>query len=311
MHFATILGQFVAIAYRKFMPGSAVPYFYLYGEPPRAVDQTFVHLERLDDRSRPSEWTIRPHSHTDLHQIFLLQSGGGDVVIEGVHNHVPAPALITIPATAVHGFDWSEDSAGWVLTVSVAFYEHLVRDHADLALLFGQSHLLALDAPAHREAASWATDLIKELGWSATGHRAAVEASVLRFAILCARLAEADRGKHVGIAASPSAALVARYRGRVEDRFRKREPITVHATALATSQSVLRSACQKIAGRSPSQILDDRALLEAKRLLLYSHMSIAEIAYSLGFTDPAYFSRFFSRQEGCAPSGFRQSRRHA
>ncbi len=291
------------------MPVSAVPSFYLYGEPQRAVDNRFVHLERLDDRSRPSEWTIRPHSHSDLHQIFLLQTGGGNVIIEGARHRVLAPALVTIPATAVHGFDWKENSTGWVLTIAAVFYDHLVRDHADLAGLFGPSHLLALDVATQAQTADWAADLLRELGWSATGHRAAAEASVLRIAVLAARLADADRSRQVGIAKTPAAALVALFRARVEERFRRREPITVHAAALASSASALRSACQRIAGRSPTQILDDRALLEAKRLLLYSPLSVSEIAYSLGFNDPAYFSRFFARQERSSPSVYRNNGR--
>ncbi len=54
-----------------------VPSFYLYGEPQRSVAEGFVHVESLDDRSRPSEWTIRPHVHRDLHHIILIARGGG------------------------------------------------------------------------------------------------------------------------------------------------------------------------------------------------------------------------------------------
>ena len=290
------------------MAGSEVPSFYLYGEAPRAVDEAFIHLERLDDRSRPSEWTIRPHSHSDLHQVFLLQSGGGEVVIEGERLGVTAPAMLTIPATAVHGFGWAQESAGWVLTISVAFYENLVRDHADLSDLFGRSHLLSLNKNSHDETARWAEGLRQELSWSATGHRAAAEAYILRIAVLASRLVEADQGRNIGVASSPAAGLVARYRNRVEMRFRSRESIADHAAALATSESALRSACQHIAGRSPSQIQDDRAVLEARRMLLYSNLSIAEVGFALGFADAAYFSRFFSKQTGIPPSEYRAQR---
>tara|TARA_B100001179_G_scaffold227086_1_gene209092 strand:- start:1880 stop:2785 length:906 start_codon:yes stop_codon:yes gene_type:complete len=290
------------------MPGTPIPSFYLYGEAPRAVDDSFLHLERLDDRSRPSEWTIRAHSHSDLHQIFLIEMGGGDVHIEGEKTFVKGPVLITVPATAVHGFDWTEETSGWVLTIAAAFYEHLVHEHADLTSLFERSLLLPLDRSSQGLAAAWASDLLMELGWSATGHRAAAEASVLRIAVLCARLAEEARGKKVGIAASPAAALVARFRALVEERFRSRQPVTAYASALGSSTSSLRNACQTIAGRSPSQILDDRAALEAKRMLLYSNLSISEICFALGFAEPAYFSRFFSKQTGMSPSEYRAQR---
>ncbi len=288
------------------MQQSAIPAFYLYGEPHRAVESTFIHLERLDDRSRPSEWTIRPHSHADMHQVFLLDTGGGTVSIEGEASGIAAPTIFTIPATAVHGFDWQEETTGWVLTVACTFYDRLVQDHGDLASLFDSSYLLALDPASCDVATRWAKDLDRELTWSATGRRAAAAASVLRLAVLCARLAEAVEATHVSVAPPPAAALVARYRALVEESYRDREPIGVLAGRLGCSQSSLRSACKTIAGRSPSQILDDRALLEAKRMLLYSHLSVAQIGYSLGFSDPAYFSRFFTRYEKRPPSDYRQ-----
>ncbi len=48
--------------------------------------------------------------------------------------------------------------------------------------------------------------------------------------------------------------------------------------------------------------------LEAKRALLYSNMTIAEVAYHLGFEDPAYFSRFFAKVVGRSPRAFRVAR---
>jgi AraC family transcriptional activator of pobA len=83
--------------------------------------------------------------------------------------------------------------------------------------------------------------------------------------------------------------------------------VSVHAVALGVSQTALRVACAEIAGRSPMQILDQRTLLEARRSLLYSNFSIAEIAYSVGFEDPAYFSRFFHRQVGISPRSYRKT----
>jgi AraC family transcriptional activator of pobA len=55
-------------------------------------------------------------------------------------------------------------------------------------------------------------------------------------------------------------------------------------------------------------MLDDRALLEARRLLLYSQLSVVEIAYAVGFDDPAYFSRFFTRHIGQPPRAYRAAR---
>ena len=55
-------------------------------------------------------------------------------------------------------------------------------------------------------------------------------------------------------------------------------------------------------------MLDDRALPEARRLLLYSQLSVTEVAYAVGFEDAAYFSRFFTRHVGQPPRAYRAAR---
>lgn len=64
--------------------------------------------------------------------------------------------------------------------------------------------------------------------------------------------------------------------------------------------------CRRFANRPPKRLIFDRQLREAKRLLLFSDNAVNEIAWQLGFKDPAYFARFFNRLAGCSPSQFRQ-----
>ena len=70
----------------------------------------------------------------------------------------------------------------------------------------------------------------------------------------------------------------------------------------------MRAACRLIAGAPPLRLIQDRQLLEAKRALLYTNMTVGEAAYYLGFEDPAYFSRFFTRGAGEAPRRYRARR---
>lgn len=67
----------------------------------------------------------------------------------------------------------------------------------------------------------------------------------------------------------------------------------------------LRTACSAVARASPSAMIEQRLMLEAKRALRYSTLSVSDIALSLGFEDLAYFSRFFRRHAGCSPRAFR------
>ncbi|MGE4430831.1 MAG: helix-turn-helix domain-containing protein [Sphingobium sp.] len=285
-----------------------VPSFYLYGEPHRAISDEFVHVERLDDRSRPSEWTIQPHAHADLHHCFLIREGGGIMRVEERQVAFVCPVMMLVPATVVHGFDWEQESTGWVATMARGYLSALTRRHDDLARQVQQPCLLHLSEAEATMVEQHMATLKRELGWSAKGHSAAVDATVLQLLVLSLRAVSVQ---DAGLAAppSPAAALVARFRERVEARFQLREKISDHARALHVSESSLRAACIRIARTSPAAILDERAMLEARRALLYTNMTVAQVGYALGFNDPAYFSRFFTRHAGMSPIQFRQRRR--
>lgn len=282
---------------------SPVPTFYLYGEPHRSVSDGFVHVEALDDRSRPSEWAIKPHSHAELSHVFLIATGGGRMRADDRHLHFVAPCLLVVPAATIHGFEWHEESAGTVITVATRYVADLTRHEHSLVQIFSEPRALALSETEKRSVLQLVDDLMRELGWSAPGHRAAVDAAVLSLLIVALRKATLIESPMM--APRVHVAVVARFRERIERRFRLREKISVHAAALGVSETALRVACARVANASPAQLLDDRAMLEARRMLLYSTLSVAEIAYSLGFADPAYFSRFFSRHAGVAPSQVR------
>ncbi|HUD95235.1 helix-turn-helix domain-containing protein, partial [Sphingobium sp.] len=262
------------------MSVAPVPSFYLYGEPQRSVAEGFVHVESLDDRSRPSEWTIRPHVHHDLNHIILIAQGGGMMQAEAVQLSFEAPCLLLIPAGIVHGFAWHRESRGYVTTIAASYLHHIVARDADLAPLFARPHAVMLPQDGS-EAEAVIARMSKELGWSGPGQRASVEAALLLLMVLALRHMTLAEAALPGTARQ--AALVARLRERIEQRFRQREPVAVHARALGASLTALRQACARVAANSPAQMLDDRTLLEARRLLLYSQLSVTEIAYALGF----------------------------
>jgi len=285
---------------------SAIPAFYLYGEPQRAVAKGFVHLESLDDRSRPSEWTIEPHIHRELAHIILIDEGGGSMRAEGAEMRLEAPCLLFVPAAIVHGFTWHMESCGFVMTLAVSHLNDLLARHPALAPLFAAPRVIDLPGADHREVAAVIAGMGRELAWNAPGHRAAIEAALLSVMIRSLRLMGSSAETPMPVFGQ-RAAMVARFHERVEARFRLRETVAVHAAALGTSPTVLRVACAKVAGRSPAAMLDDRALLEARRLLLYSNLTVTQISYAVGFEDPAYFSRFFTRHAGHSPRRYRDA----
>jgi AraC family transcriptional regulator, transcriptional activator of pobA len=94
----------------------------------------------------------------------------------------------------------------------------------------------------------------------------------------------------------------------VEDRFTEHADLREHCAALGVTPSTLARACRAVAGHSPLEMIHERLMLEARRMLSYSSLSVSQVAYALGF-EPAYFSRFFAQREGVSPLAFQRAAR--
>lgn len=282
-----------------------VPRYFLYGEPLQAADDSFVHLEDLDDRSRPAAWQIHPHAHADLHQVFWIRDGRGTVTAEGDAIAFTAPCAIIVPAGVVHGFVYEASSTGHVLTISDRVLRLLTRDERTFLALFEGVACLVLPEAARFDAAL--DGIQQEQASAAPGQRVALAAHLSLALVGLARLASRHAvGEPKQLAAH--ARIVARFRSAIEEHYAENLSLPQYCAAIGVTMGRLRSACRTIAYATPGQMIADRLSLEAKRLLRYSDLPVSEIAYRLGFEDPAYFSRFFTRTVGSTPSAFRREK---
>jgi AraC family transcriptional activator of pobA len=288
-------------------PRAAIPRFFLYGEPPRDADERFVHVETIADRSRLYEWRIRPHAHRDLHQILVILAGGGEMQAETQGHSFNAPALLIAPAGVVHGFVFTPETEGYVVTLADTLLHELAREEAAFRGLFKTPACASLAAdPAHmQELVEAIPKLRRELVWKAPASGAAAAARLVT--VLVSAVRALHEPADVGAAATNArAALVARFREKVESHLRMGLSIAQYAKGLSVTPARLRAACLEVTGKPPARVLEDRLLLEAKRTLSYTNMTVGEAAYYLGFADPAYFSRFFSKHAGESPAAFRK-----
>jgi AraC family transcriptional activator of pobA len=95
----------------------------------------------------------------------------------------------------------------------------------------------------------------------------------------------------------------------LESAYREQKEIAHYAGAIGITPTQLNRVCRQACGQSALQMIHARVLAEAQRDLLFSDLEVKYIALSLGFSDAAYFSRFFARLVGQSPTEFRQSGR--
>ncbi len=95
----------------------------------------------------------------------------------------------------------------------------------------------------------------------------------------------------------------------VEQNFKKLHSVTDYANRLGVSPKSLTKSFQKTGVKTPSDFIKNRIITEAKRQLLYSTEAVKYVAFDLGFNDPAYFSRFFTKATGQSPKQFQKEQK--
>lgn len=135
-----------------------------------------------------------------------------------------------------------------------------------------------------------------------------LEVAIIRHELLTLllRLARELRGAHPARGATREAQIHALFAQELESNYAGRMSVLDYARRVGFSESTISRACLATVGRTAKQEIDARVALEAKRLLVHSEATAAQIGHQLGFTEPTNFLKFFKRTVGCTPLEFRE-----
>jgi AraC family transcriptional regulator, transcriptional activator of pobA len=131
-----------------------------------------------------------------------------------------------------------------------------------------------------------------------------LQSMLKRFVIMCTRIYKSQE-KYTKIADS-QVNIIREYNFLVEQHFRTIHTVAEYAALLNKSPKTLSNLFSKLSNKTPLQFIQDRKLLEAKRLLTHSDKSVKEIAFEIGFEDLQTFGRFFKNYGGVSPSEFKE-----
>lgn len=162
--------------------------------------------------------------------------------------------------------------------------------------------------PAHEDRIISAIleNIVEEISGTETSREEMIRVYLKQMIIRATRIWKQQQLGELNAAPAADLEFFRNFSRLVEIHFREKHSVTDYADLLAVAPKTLSKKFNRLQLNQPNDIIKDRILLEAKRLLAYASLSIKEIAYSLGYDDPAYFNRLFSSKTGQTPAAFRK-----
>ena len=285
----------------------AVPVYHLYGERDSDVAPDLVHCESIASRSRLHNWEIQPHRHHGLFQMLWLARGKARVELDGQLANLSGGQVLLVPQHCVHGFRFSEDADGVVITLAYAFFQRLQPDLGPVLHAMSTPVVYAPKPGADRRQIEAAFHSTHEAYAGQPTHRSLlIESQLVSLLVWLSRLLPV---REDDLPLARGREHLARFSQLVETNYAAQHPLEFYAASLGISAAHLNALCRQLTGRSALALIHARIALEARRYLVYTPMPVKDVSDALGFSDPAYFTRFFKRQTGIAPIVFRSRAR--
>lgn len=249
-----------------------------------------------------------PHRHT-FYEIIWVDAGRSRQAIDDVEYELQPQSLFFISPGQLHFFEAYEHLRGG----SVLFTEDYVRLHsADENRLFELSFLDNFYAnPRLMPGADDFAELRQTIDWLDREQRRPDASTAVLQPLLHVLLAQIQRcvDRQPGVhPAKASVVLFKKLKHLLDDYFTQNWSVSDYASALSVTAHHLNRSCRQVTGQTAGQVIRARSLLEARRLLAFTDLTVGEIADALGYADSSYFARLFRSATGTSPAAFRQTR---
>lgn len=287
----------------------AVPTYELYGEKAGGKPDFWLHCETIPSRSSLHHWEIRLHRHESFFQILYIHAGTGDAIFGETSHAIRPHSVITVPPGLNHGFRFSRDIDGFVITVLISHLKAVPGDRSRLGEWLAAAHVTWLDL--EDTDAAYVAQTLSRLGAEFDERRSSrndlLEAYLTSALVLSARLSSREQGDDRP--ATENERRMEALSGLIQRHFRSRKPASFYADMLGISPTHLNRIVKAMTGHGTHELIARKLIDEAKRELVFTFASVQEIGDRLGFADPAYFSRFFLQHTGQAPREWRLTER--
>ncbi|NVK03090.1 MAG: 4-hydroxyphenylacetate catabolism regulatory protein HpaA [Oceanospirillaceae bacterium] len=253
------------------------------------------------------------HRHAQFAQLHFFKQGPISFHIDDELYRVTGPVCFFTPAATPHSFRVEANTGGHVLTIHQSIIWKLLKEGLgrEISTELSKPSCITTEHLSTAQLTEWrqleqALEAI-HLEWleSRYGKSLALESWIRITLILISRLSSRrNEGNQIS---NDELYLFNRFSDLIEQHFKAHWALPQYTAELGISENKLHQLCQNISGKPPKRLIQDRTIQEAKLLLTMTEQSIREICFGLGFSDPAYFSRYFKRLTGTTAKRYRES----
>ena len=256
-------------------------------------------------------WSTRTLETSRCYRAYFIRRGHGAWRgPDGAFLEAKGPLILWLPFVAAGEFRLAAGGEGVALLASEDLVSRTVGDNA-LAAHLRPLIERTLVAPLPAGAAPAEIDIL--FGSLAQEARSpgpgALVISALYLGLVIMHLWRACGPRQESEAAGLGAPTAQRFRQLVELHYRDNLGVEDYAAMLGVTRSHLHGACRRAFSQTPQRLVHERLVIEARLRLRQTGQAVEQVAYSLGFRDPAYFNRFFRRLSGVSPGAYRKTAR--
>lgn len=242
----------------------------------------------------------KPHKH-DFFIINLFEKAEGIHTIDFNDYPIQDKQIHILFPGQVHKWQIKAETIGYQLMIDPVFFERFAK-YLRFSFTEYSNHPVFTLTEKSFDLLKYEFDAIKEELETGKSLKELINA---RAAVIAAIVSKEAENRFDDFKIYQSNPKLVKFNALIQQNFKIEKRINFYASRLNISDNYLNILCKKNLGVSATQLIQQRVLLEAKRLLHSTDFSIKEIAFELGFVDHAYFSNFFKNQTGTTPKTFR------
>ncbi|MBN8701857.1 MAG: helix-turn-helix domain-containing protein [Bacteroidetes bacterium] len=285
----------------------SIPTYELYDKLEQSIPFNCIELKEK------SAYDTTEHHRHSYYEVFLFSKGSGKHTIDFNEYEIKPYSVHFVSPGQIHLVNRSLNSAGFVFLFSREFYqlEHTNTDSLFELPFFNNTSgvpILQLNAVVFAEFIATLNQIIAENNSTNQDKESIIRAYLNILFIKLKRIYESET-IHINTALRHKSELVKKLRILIEKFFITHHKPSQYADLLNISTGYLNELTNEVVGKSSTELINERIVLEAKRILFHSDKTVSEIATELNYEDPAYFTRFFKSNTGLSPLEYREKQK--